>query len=198
MNPPVLEMPTVTKPPVFVPSIGDSLRLNLGGAGEGYRSGKIPGFKTVDLREGTATDIVADVSDLSFLPDESVLELYSSNVLEHFPHTKTQKVLSEWCRVLKRGGKLWLSVPDFEASVQLYLKNGLVPWVSYLIWGDQAHPLNYHYINFTFSSLALEASKAGFSDIKRVQSLPYGVIDASEIRDNRFNIKVSLNVECTK
>lgn len=177
---------------------GGPFRLNLGGTGEGYRDGRIPGFLTVDLRDVPDTDILSDVSDLSLFKDSTVDEIYSSNVLEHFPHTKTRDVLAEWCRVLKRGCKLHLSVPDFDATVRLYLKHGLTDWVKYLAWGDQAHALNYHYINFTFGSLALEVSRAGFSDVRRVAELPYGVKDASTHRDSMDRKPISLNMECTK
>lgn len=197
MNPPVLEMPKVT------PQLRDgisldrgTIRLNLGGAGEGYREGRIPGFLTVDLRKDAA-DVYSDVSDLSLFTDGSVSEIYASNVLEHFPHVQTVTVLREWRRVLKKGGKLWVSVPDFEQTVRIFLMHGLTDWVQYLAWGDQAHPLNYHYINFTFGTLAKACDKAGFSDIKRVNLLPYGLLDASTIIDNAERKPISLNCEAT-
>ncbi len=172
----------------------EALRINLGGAGEGYISGRIPGYKTLDLREGPDTDYVGDVSDLSRFKDGTIAELYASNVLEHFPIAKTVDVLTEWHRVLIPGGKLRVSVPDFDACVQLYLKLGLTRWIQYLIWGDQAHPLNFHYVNFTFATLAAVLNKAGFQDFKRVKS--FGLVhDASEHVDNRFYIPISLNVE---
>lgn len=176
----------------------EGVRLNLGGAGEGYRNGKIPGFKTVDLRQSDGTDIVADAKDLSFCESESVEVIYASNILEHFPHPQTVDVLKEWCRVLVPRGTLYLSVPDFDACVRLYRKLGLIPWVQYLIWGDQAHPLNYHYINFTFDMLKKQAEEAGFSKINRVKHLPFGTMDASEIVDNVDYEPVSLNCVLTK
>jgi predicted SAM-dependent methyltransferase len=172
----------------------EPLRLNLGGAGEGYISGRIPGYKTVDLRAGLDTDFVSDVSDLSMFKDGSVDDLYASNVLEHFPIPRTIDVLKEWRRVLRPQGILRVSVPDFEACVKLYLKLGLTDWVQYLIWGDQKHALNYHYVNFTYATLAALLNKAGFSDSKRVKS--FGLIqDASEHVDNFFKEPISLNVE---
>lgn len=171
------------------------MRLNLGGMGEGFMDGRIKGFLTVDLREGA--DIRANVSELSMFGDKTVEEIYSSNVLEHFPHNKTLYVLEEWHRILKPGGKLWLSVPDFDACVKLYLKEGLCKWAQYLIWGDQKHELNYHYINFTFANLAKLLVDAGFEDVKRLMELPQGVKDASTHRDNHHGIRISLNVEAT-
>lgn len=170
------------------------LRLNLGGAGEGYISGRIQGYKTLDLREGPETDFVGDVCDLSRFKDASVADLYASNVLEHFPIPKTLDVLKEWKRVLIPGGILRVSVPDFDACVKLYQQFGLTDWVQYLIWGDQKHELNYHYINFTFATLAHLLIQAGFEDCKRVKS--FGLVDdASEHIDNKTGMRISLNVE---
>lgn len=174
------------------------VRLNLGGAGEGYLNGRLPGFKTVDLREGPETDIVSNVKDLSFCQENSVQDIYASNVLEHFPHTETLSVLKEWHRVLKPKGTLYVSVPDFDACVRLYQRHGLIEWVTYLIWGDQAHPLNYHYINFTSATLLKLLYDAGFSDAKRVRHFPFGVKDASEHLDNVERLPISLNVEAIK
>jgi len=174
---------------------GDSLCLNLGGLGEGYLDGSIPGFKTVDLRDGA--DYQRNINDLSIFKDHSIKELYSSNVLEHFSIHDTVPVLKEWHRVLIPGGKLWLSVPDFDACVRLYQLSGLTDWVQYLIWGDQKHPLNYHYINFTFATAAKALYEAGFEDAKRVAHLPYGIHDASEHTDNWQRKPISLNIEAT-
>ncbi len=178
-------------------AIAEPLRLNLGGAGEGYISGRIPGYKTFDLREGSDTDIVGDVADLSRFDDGSITDLYASNVLEHFPIDNTLTVLKEWRRVLCAGGKLRVSVPDFDANVKLYLKLGLTRWVQYLIWGDQKHSLNYHYVNFTCATLGRLLNDAGFSDSKRVES--FGLIhDASDHVDNTFRMPISLNMEAIK
>lgn len=198
MIPPVLEKvttPIKIKRPL--PEDGP-ICLNLGGAGEGYISGKIPGFHIVDLRDVEDTDIVGDISDLSFCADNTVDKIYCSNALEHFPHTETVKVLKEWNRAIKRGGKAYISVPDFDVVVKLYQKVGLTEWLKYHVWGDQAHQLNYHYVNFTFASLADACYKAGFTDIERVASFPFGVPDASELRDTWTNTKISLNVVATK
>lgn len=183
-------------PAVANSSPAGALRLNLGGAGEGFRDAEVPGFKVVDLREGA--DFVCDAANLSSFKDGTVEEIYASNILEHFSLNRTVDVLKEWRRVLVKGGKLWLSVPDFDASVRVYLKCGLVPWVQYLIWGDQKHPLNYHYINFTWPILSHALYEAGFSDFKRLEQLPYGVKDASTLVDTREGLPISLNAEATK
>lgn len=198
MIPPILDTPTPTakiKRPL--PQDGP-ICLNLGGVGEGFVSGKIPGHVIVDLRDSEETDVISDISDLSWVQDRTVDSIYCSNALEHFQIHRTIEVLKEWYRVLKPGGKLYVSVPDFDAVVKLYQKFGLTRWVQYILWGDQKSPLNYHYVIFTLGTLSGLMIEAGFRDVKRVKEFPFGVKDASSHTDNYLNMPVSLNVEAIK
>lgn len=174
----------------------ETLRLNLGGMGEGYLNGRIPGFQTMDLREGA--DIVGDCSDLSRFESGSADALYASNILEHWPIAKTVQVLREWYRVLRPGGILYVSVPDFDTAVRIYQRNGLTEWLKYHLWGDQKHALNYHYVCFTFASLAKDLYDAGFSDVKRVKMFNIGENDASHHIDTIGRELISLNVVARK
>ncbi len=173
------------------------IRLNLGGCGEGFLDGRIPGFITVDLREGPNTDIVADCSDLRFFKTSSVSAIYASNILEHWPHGKTVEVLKEWRRVLKNSGKAYISVPDFDVAVKLYSKEGLTDWLLFHLWGDQKHKLNFHYTCFTFATLAKALIDAGFSDVKRAKKWPFSVSDGSQNVDSHYGMMISLNIETT-
>lgn len=198
MNPPILEMPETTFKIKTTLPVDGPLCLNLGGVGEGFLDGRIPGFLTVDLRDSEQTDVISDISNLSWTGNETVDKIYCSNALEHFHIWKTLDVLKEWYRVLKKGGRMFISVPDFDAVVKLYLKFGLTDWVKYIVWGDQKGPLNYHYINFTYPTLSALMIDAGFRDVKRVLKFPFGVRDASMHRDCLMNMPVSLNVEVLK
>lgn len=172
------------------------LKLNLGGMGEGYLDGHLPGFLTMDLRLGA--DVQGDCSDLWMFKADSVEALYASNILEHWEIARTVGVLKEWARVLKPGGLLYISVPDFDAAVKLYQKVGLVPWLKFHLWGDQKHPLNYHYTCFTFASLADDLASAGFSDCRRVTFFRIGEKDGSTNVDTVTQKPISLNVIATK
>lgn len=169
-----------------------AVRLLLGG-----RTTKIEGFLNVDLFEGEGVDIRADASDLSMFKDGEVAELYCSHILEHWPHVKTLSVLREWRRVLQRGGKAHIAVPDFDAVIQAYLKVGLTDWVANMLYGDQIYDLAFHYAPFTFGRLAKLVIDAGFSDVKRVANLPYGLSDCSTLVNTMTRQPVSLNIEAT-
>jgi predicted SAM-dependent methyltransferase len=174
------------------------LCLNLGGAGEGFLDGRIDGFLTVDLRDSPSTDIVCDCSTLTRFGDGTVETVYASNILEHFPMDRTLSVLKEWQRVLKPGGHLYVSVPDFHRAVEMYQKHGLTEWLRFHLWGDQKHPLNYHYTCFTFATLAKDLLDAGFHGIKRVSEWPFKVKDGSRNVDSIDGKLISLNMAATK
>lgn len=168
------------------------IRLNLGGRGT-----KIPGFKTVDLSDEHDVDVRADVAYLPF-KDGSVSEIYASHILEHFSHTRTLAVLKEWVRVLKKGGTLYVSVPDFDRAIELYRLGGLTDYLTNLLWGDQGYPLAYHYAPFTAGRLLALLHKAGFSDARRIFEMPYGLKDCSHLVDTVQKKPISLNMEARK
>lgn len=171
----------------------EPLRLNLGGRGT-----IIKGFKTVDLSEEHNVDFKADVSNLSMFKDGEVDEIYASQILEHFPHVRTLDVLKEWLRVLKHGAKITIGVPDFHRAIDLYQKYGLTDYLVNSLYGDQIYDLAFHYAPFTFARLANLMDKVGFRNIRRIQQMPYGIIDCSALVSTKDGKPVSLNVEAVK
>lgn len=169
---------------------GGAIRLNLGG-----RNRPIPGFKLVDLYEGPEVDVKTDCSDLRMFENGSVSEIYASHILEHWPHVKTLDVLKEWRRVLKRGGKAYISVPDFDAAIRVYTKVGFCEYVRNLLYGDQGYALAFHYTCFTFPVLAALLVKAGFEDVKKIHRMPFGLLDCSTNYDTALKQPISVNVE---
>jgi len=168
-------------------------RLNLGGRGT-----LIPGFTTVDLSDENKDGIRADVSDLYMIDDDSVEVIYASQILEHFPHVQTLKVLKEWHRVLKNGGKIYIGVPDFQRAIELYHTYGLMDYLVNSLYGDQGYPMAFHYAPFTFGRLASLLNKVGFREIKRIRNMPYNIKDCSALLFNFDHKPVSLNVEAIK
>lgn len=197
MNSPALKEstePTPDQRQVNRNSVGvGGIRLNLGGRGT-----KIPGFQTVDLSEEHDVQIKSDVSNLWMFRDDTVSEIYASQILEHFPHVKTESVLKEWYRVLKPGSKITIGVPDFARAIEIYLEYGLCDWVVNQLYGDQGYDLAFHYTPFNFARLAKLMDGVGFKSIKRIKSMPYGIKDCSANLFNMDGKPVSLNVEAYK
>jgi predicted SAM-dependent methyltransferase len=60
-------------------------------------------------------DVLVDSCEkLSLFADESADMVFSSHLLEHIDYEKVPSALSEWMRVLRKGGHLCLYVPDEE------------------------------------------------------------------------------------
>ena len=74
---------------------------------------RIEGFMNVDIRPGNNVDIIDNISELNSVDNSSVELIYASHVLEHFGRHEYINVLERWYDLLKKGGKLRLSVPDF-------------------------------------------------------------------------------------
>ena len=53
-----------------------------------------------------------DCRNLKWFRDDVLDYVYSSHVLEDFPEEETAQVMREWSRLLKKGGKLILLLPD--------------------------------------------------------------------------------------
>ena len=84
----------------------------------------IDGFIHVDLCDFEHIDYRSDIKELPFFSDESADLIYSSHSFEYFDPIEAPLVLKEWRRVLKTGGKLRLSVPDFDQLIKIYQATG--------------------------------------------------------------------------
>ncbi len=76
-------------------------------------AGKKPrkGFFTCDIRNLPNVDYVCSADQLPF-ENDSIDELYSRHVIEHFSLKEFLKVLQEWNRVLKLDGELYIICPN--------------------------------------------------------------------------------------
>lgn len=172
----------------------EALRLNLGS-----RTRKMAGYKNMDIDAHPGVDFVGDVADLSRFESGSVSSIFASNILEHFPHTKTAEVLTEWKRVLKSGGILYLSVPDFARAVEIYRQRGLEDWVQNFLMGDQPYATAFHYALFDEKRLRKIVLEAGFRECSCVEFFNFA--DPDDCSNNVSNVDgkpVSLNAVVVK
>jgi predicted SAM-dependent methyltransferase len=110
-----------------------------------------------------------DITKLQF-EDNSVDLIYASCVIEYFDREEVIDVLKEWMRVLKFGGKLRLSVPDFETMASLYT-NGyysidyfLGPLYGRMPMGEK---IIYHKTVYDYKSLSGLLKELGVNNIKK-------------------------------
>lgn len=78
--------------------------------GPGMR--RLVGFETLNVVADGDVDYIYDAAKKLPFKDNTFDLIYASNILEHIPWYQTEKVLSEWVRVLKPGGALEIWVPD--------------------------------------------------------------------------------------
>lgn len=95
------------------------MKLNLG-----CGANKLPGFINIDSVKAFEPDFLHDVSQPLPYEDLSVDEIIADGLLEHFDKYVRFVVFYEWARVLKVGGVINLSVPNFEKLLWRYFKFG--------------------------------------------------------------------------
>lgn len=126
-----------------------------------------PKFVNVDALPFPHVHYLQPVDRLPNFGDGSVNLVYASHCLEHFPHEETPRVLNEWFRVLKPGGILRLSVPDFDLLHDIYRDNdNEITFIIGPIMGSQDHKFNVHYTMFNRKSLERDLRRAGFREVR--------------------------------
>lgn len=176
------------------------MKLHLG-CGKRY----IPGFVHIDAIEYPHIDHVSTIDNLSFIEDNSVDLIYSCHVLEHFKRKNLASVLSEWRRVLKPGGILRSSVPDFEKLCEVYQKTKNINLVIGAIFGRQDYLYNIHYNVFDYESFKTVLTSVGFANVNKYdwKNTEHATIDDYSQAyiphmDKESGLLISLNVECVK
>ena len=168
------------------------MRLHIGG--EEIKEG----WKILNIQKKLGVDFIGDITDLSQFDDESVEEVYASHVLEHVGIAKKSSTFNGIHRVLKKGGKFYISVPNLEtlAKVFLQLPEGEEKFtIMMMIYGGQTDCHDFHYIGYWPSFLY---SVLGYAKFKRFERVEFFNIfnDTSMITLSTKNgaIPVSLNV----
>lgn len=165
----------------------------------------IPGFVHIDAVDYPHVDHVATIDNLSFIQDSSVGLIYNCHVLEHFKRRDVERVLREWYRVLKPGGVLRVSVPDFAKLCEIYQRDGKIDLVIGALFGRQDYLYNIHYNVFDFAYLSDVLQRVGFTNVQHYdwrKTEHAGMDDFSQAyiphMDKEHGTLISLNVECEK
>jgi predicted SAM-dependent methyltransferase len=175
--------------------VSEPVRINLG-------SGMTPieGWVNVDvLPDAPGVDVVADISErLPFSDGEAEL-LHASHLLEHFPTDDIPRMLREWRRVLKPGGKLLIAVPDLERISRVIVeKEGWFtpphnPWLG-AIYGGQKDAFDFHKTGYTEAWLAYLLQNAGFGELRRVERFAEVPVHDASFSPLPFGVNISLNM----
>ncbi len=182
------------------------IKLHLG-SGSKY----IPGFIHIDLGNYDHVDYCADMRDLSMFEDSSVDLIYVCHALEYFDRLEVNNVLLEWNRVLKKGGILRISVPDFASIVKIYKKYGDLDHQGILgpmygRWQNTNSDENlYHRTVYDFKSLEKVLLKNNFESVSLYDASKTEHANVDDYAqayvphmDSKNGILLSLNVEAIK
>ena len=109
------------------------------------------------------TDNIASLDDFS---DGTVDLVYMCHILEHITPSQLKNVLLEMKRILKIGGTLRLSVPDFDNLIEVYNVSGKnVTAISRQLMGGHEDKYNTHYSIFNRSCLSNLLTELGFTQV---------------------------------
>ena len=157
------------------------------------------GWKILNIQPGAGVDFIGDIADLKQFADRSIDEIYASHVLEHVPQGAVQRTLAGFYRVLKKGGRLMVAVPDMDVLCRAFLRPDLDTGTRFqfmrIIFGGQIDADDVHYSGWNFEFIQQYLSDAGFMSVDRVES--FGLFqDTSEYRP--LGERISLNVVAVK
>lgn len=149
--------PATGELPTILPS---PLMLNLG-CGKDVRDK----FINIDLFSDDPRVVRMDIRKLDF-SDNSVDLILASDVLEHFSHRQTDDILKEWSRVLAPGAEIIIRCPSLRLQLNAYMRGD---WdadiASYMIFGGQTNPGDYHCVAFDEITIKKHLLAAGFDNI---------------------------------
>lgn len=149
---------------------GDGIRLNLG-----CGKFKLKGFTNIDLLDRVEPDLKADICHLPY-DAGTVDEIYAGHVLEHFPFSAGMHALHYWHSLLRDGGRISISVPDYDVLARRYVENPGAEQLQELndIYIYSEHQESHHHYMYSGPLLEKVMREVGFSDLVRMpQDHPY-------------------------
>lgn len=156
----------------------DKIKLNIG-----CGANKLTGFINIDSQESNAPDLVFDITK-GLLPYEenSVDEILFSHCIEHIEEKYHDAVLTDFWRVLRPDGILYISYPEFLKCVEAYSTNlrGQRDFFKATIYGRQSHPGDFHVTLMDTPFFKNRLKRIGF----------YNVRSVAESYPNEFNTVV--------
>src|SRR6185436_17586506 len=184
------------------------MKLNLGC---GKKS--MNGYLNIDSQNEIGNvELVHDLTDVPypFAKANEAEEITSIEFLEHISFRDTEKVLSEWYRILNYGGKLKIQVPDAGKAMVYYANKEICECVPhkadsvegfkanpacpkcqgkakinprrwiYTFTGAQKHEFDVHRNHFTHESMIDYLTKAGFKNITLKEHIHKLIVEATK------------------
>jgi SAM-dependent methyltransferase len=116
--------------------------------------------------------------------DDSVDYIYASHVLEHFYRDTAEAILRDAFRVLKKGGRIRVCVPNLEHAIKLYLEGSTEKSLEFFFLDSDAGLFYRHKYMYDFNLLRCKLRAVGFATVERL-AYQEGKVPDLEKLDNR-------------
>lgn len=161
-------------------------------------------YINIDARQGWHIDYTAKAEDChKFFSNDSVDLIYACHVLEHISHQNLKNTLSSLCRILKKGGILRISVPDFDKILAIYNEKKIIGDINCPLMGGQGYKDNFHFSVFNKNYLEKLLLDSGFSETRAWEPGNASFHNFSDWSGRKIDIynktfEISLNIEGIK
>ncbi|MFT4414404.1 FkbM family methyltransferase [Fredinandcohnia humi] len=134
---------------------------------------KKDGWEILNALDEDYVDYLGDARNLQQFTDNTFDIIYASHVVEHFDYKDMVKILKDWYRVLTPGGKIFISVPNFEVLAELFLDKVNLNLserfhVMRMVFGGHINDYDYHFVGLDKEILSDFLKQAGFVNISEV------------------------------
>lgn len=156
---------------------------NAGGVGLHLGCGRkyIEGMVNCDKYSELA-DVALDMTDLSAYQDASIGLIETHHAIEHLGFNDAEAALKEWARVLRTGGYLVVSCPDFGAICWKWIRSTLVgrvadrsaarSYILKMVCGSQENAGMFHRSHYDRRLMREKLESLGFSVVCQLKSYP--------------------------
>jgi len=172
-----------------------SRKLHIGG------EVRAPGWEVLNVNPAPYVDHVCNATNLSIFQNDTFDEIYASHIVEHLDYRdQLVATLKEWRRVLKPGGKIYISVPDLDVLARLILaKDKLTAEQRFramrMIFGAHADKYDYHLVGLNEEFLVFFLTMSGYANIRKVEEFGFFEDTSTMKYDGQF---LSLNMIAEK
>jgi predicted SAM-dependent methyltransferase len=168
------------------------------------------GWVNTDLSYTDGVDLQLNFLEPLPFETESVERIYSEHVLEHFVKENAEQIIKECFRILKKGGKIRIGVPDAEIYFRKYLENDREFFSKIKRLGGAMKPLELpidvinqmfrmggaHLFAWDFEAMKKSMEAAGFRNITKKASMQSS--DQTLLLDDPEHAFETLYVEAEK
>jgi len=127
----------------------------------------ISGWVNIDVGSDHA-DMKIDIKELSdYFDNNSIDEIYICHVFEHFDRHEYVSILKSIFSLLRLGGTIRISVPDFHVYATYYCETLDINSIYGALYGGQKNKFDYHKWCFIYDSLKNDLEEMGFKNIER-------------------------------